>query len=171
MTDSDPIQISSHTEAEKLKHNEYMRKWRLKNAAKNAAYNREYAKKNADKWKEYRKKDNERRKKDKARNPEKYLKYFREYRDKDRVSYRLRASKRRAALLQRIPPWADFKKIRLIYAECERLSKETGVEYQVDHVIPLLGKTVSGLHVHNNLQIISAIDNQRKGNSLREEFL
>jgi hypothetical protein len=41
----------------------------------------------------------------------------------------------------------------------------TGVEWHVDHEIPLAGKFVSGLHTWNNLRVIPAIENIRKGNS------
>lgn len=62
------------------------------------------------------------------------------------------------------PPWADEVAIRAFYLEAARLTKETGVEHQVDHVIPLQGKTVTGLHVHTNLQVLPKAANQSKGN-------
>lgn len=62
------------------------------------------------------------------------------------------------------PAWADHRKIETIYAIATFLTKHTGVEYQVDHVYPLFGKTSCGLHVHENLRVITAAANQAKGN-------
>ena len=45
------------------------------------------------------------------------------------------------------------------------LTRAVGRRYEVDHVIPLQGKLVSGLHVQNNLQVLLKEDNCRKHNS------
>jgi len=67
---------------------------------------------------------------------------------------------------QRTPAWADLEAIRLIYEECAALIDEHGPRsYHVDHIVPLQGKTVSGLHVENNLQILKASDNIKKSNN------
>ncbi len=66
--------------------------------------------------------------------------------------------------LNRTPAWADLVAIKQIYIECARISRETGIKHHVDHIIPLRGKTVSGLHVPNNLQIITAEENIQKRN-------
>ena len=66
---------------------------------------------------------------------------------------------RRAAELNAMPAWADREQIKAVY----RTAKELGLE--VDHVIPLRGKTVSGLHVAENLQPLGSTENKRKGNS------
>jgi len=72
---------------------------------------------------------------------------------------------RQARKKQRTPKWADLDAIRLIYEECAELIAEHGPRsYHVDHIIPLQGKTVSGLHVENNLQILKSSDNLTKSN-------
>lgn len=64
------------------------------------------------------------------------------------------------------PTWADMDAIKKIYLEARRKTEETGTLHHVDHIIPLRGKIVSGLHVHYNLQIITAQENLRKSNRL-----
>jgi len=75
-------------------------------------------------------------------------------------SHRKRASwaKWHADKMDRVPPWADIGKIKEVY----KLARQLGMT--VDHVIPLRGKYVSGLHVHNNLQLLPAAVNFSKGN-------
>lgn len=73
-------------------------------------------------------------------------------------------AKRKAALLKRLPAWADLAAIESFYAEAARLTTDTGIAHQVDHVIPLQGEFVSGLHVETNLQILTATENMSKGN-------
>lgn len=73
---------------------------------------------------------------------------------------------RRTKKMNATPAWSDPRKIREVYAEAKRIELETGVKMHVDHVIPLRGKTVSGLHVHYNLRPLPAVDNVKKGNRL-----
>jgi len=74
------------------------------------------------------------------------------------------ANKRRAARLHRTPPWSDLDAMRAVYAEAQMITRETGIQHHVDHVIPLQGALVSGLHVPGNLQIITGTENSRKRN-------
>ena len=67
------------------------------------------------------------------------------------------SNKVRAALLQRTPPWADLEAIKTFYLNCPP-------GYQVDHIIPLQGKYVSGLHVRENLQYLTKSGNCKKKN-------
>lgn len=72
---------------------------------------------------------------------------------------------RQARRDQRMPLWADKEKIQDIYKLAKRMQRELGVKMAVDHVIPLKGEAVSGLHVHENLRIIPYIENAKKHNS------
>ena len=65
------------------------------------------------------------------------------------------------------PRWLteeDWKTMNALYEDARRLSKETGIKHQVDHIIPINGDTVSGLHVPSNLQILTQSQNVAKSN-------
>lgn len=89
------------------------------------------------------------------------------YKENVERQYDLNA-RRRARQKQAAVAWADRKLIASFYAEARRLSKETSLEHHVDHIVPLKGLTVCGLHVHYNLQILLASDNLSKRNKLVE---
>lgn len=80
---------------------------------------------------------------------------------------------RRAARLRATPPWLTESmraECLAIYAEAKRLTSETGVPHEVDHVVPLHGINVCGLHVPWNLQILTEQENRAKHNSVREDW-
>ena len=62
-------------------------------------------------------------------------------------------------------PWLA-PAIDAIYVERDRITKETGIPHEVDHIHPVQSKLLCGLTVPWNLQIISATANRRKGNKL-----
>lgn len=85
-------------------------------------------------------------------------KYWKDNPDKHNVL----SAKYRAAKLNRTPEWSDNDKIKEIYAKCPE-------GYHVDHIIPLQGELVSGLHVPENLQYLPASENCSKGNRFNIE--
>lgn len=73
-------------------------------------------------------------------------------------------AKRHATKLNATPSWANLEQIKRIYAACAKITERTGIEHHVDHIIPLQGENVCGLHVENNLAIIPAKMNLQKSN-------
>jgi hypothetical protein len=76
-------------------------------------------------------------------------------------------AKRRAAKLLRTPAWLtpeDHEKIQDFYLMAKYMEITTGIKHHVDHIIPLQGKNVSGLHVPSNLQILTENENKTKSN-------
>lgn len=68
--------------------------------------------------------------------------------------------------VKRTPPWLNDlqkKQIRYLYKKARALYLETGVKMHVDHIVPINGAIVSGLHVPWNLRIITAKENLQKG--------
>lgn len=76
------------------------------------------------------------------------------------------AARRVAAKLQATPRWASQEAIRAIYQEAIKLTRATGIPHEVDHIYPLQGKTVCGLHCETNLQILTEAENIRKHNRM-----
>ena len=91
----------------------------------------------------------------KARSPEKLILW----RTNSLAGKLANNAKRRAAKLQRTPSWANIKAIRQFYIDCPE-------GMTVDHIVPLQGKTICGLHVENNLQYLTKSENSSKGNKL-----
>ncbi len=83
-------------------------------------------------------------------------------------------AKRRAAKLQALPKWltkAEHEEIKELYEIARMFKLYTGEEYHVDHIVPLQGENVCGLHVPWNLQVIPAKENLSKSNKLQEDTL
>jgi 5-methylcytosine-specific restriction endonuclease McrA len=83
--------------------------------------------------------------------------------EKGKITSCNNASVRRARVRNQLPETADFDKIKEIYSECRRISEETGIPHEVDHIIPI---AKGGLHHQDNLQIITRELNRSKGASL-----
>lgn len=109
----------------------------------------------------------------KARDYEKnkpaYKKRAREWDRKNPEKVAASVIRRQRQLKRAIPHWLskeDHAAIAAFYFEARRLTAETGVPHEVDHIIPLRGKNVSGLHVPWNLQILTRHENRVKTNKL-----
>ena len=92
------------------------------------------------------------------------LTYHSQYRRDNKDAVNSYEAYRRACQLQATPSWADLESIKRVYKACSLITERTGVPHHVDHVIPLKGKNVCGLHVYSNLAIIPAKMNLSKGN-------
>ena len=104
-----------------------------------------------------------------AENKDKLAAYDKAYRESDMSKGASKTALRRSRQAQRTPPCADLKEIEKVFAAARFIHEELGYELpHVDHIVPLHGKTVSGLHIHTNLQLLSAKDNLSKSNSFEE---
>jgi hypothetical protein len=93
--------------------------------------------------------------------------YKKEYRKANPHKINAKVAKRKAAKLQQTPEWLtdlQLSHIDMFYEAAAKLTKEFGIAVHVDHIVPLQGKDVRGLHVPWNLQLMFASDNVRKGN-------
>jgi hypothetical protein len=73
------------------------------------------------------------------------------------------SAKRRASKMQATPAWADLEAIKGMY-QLATIFNRTGMNLQVDHIVPLQSDLVCGLHCEANLQLLPASDNISKGN-------
>ncbi len=122
-------------------------KWGLRSYCRNCRY--EYEKKYRDK------------------NKTKKAQYIKQWKINNSGTVTSWAAKRRANKLNATPSWLteeQLRDIKLFYAKSTQLQQVTGIKHHVDHIIPLQGKNVSGLHVPWNLQILTATENLKKGN-------
>ena len=91
----------------------------------------------------------------------------REWNSKNKDVKAALSGKRRSAKLNRTPKWLtadDIEHMQALYSVAAMFQRESGIVYHVDHIIPLQGKFVSGLHVPDNLRVIPAVDNLKKSN-------
>lgn len=90
--------------------------------------------------------------------------YAREWRRNNPVYGKMKSLERKAHIKQATPIWVNKNKLYEIYKNRLTLSNETGIIHHVDHIYPLRGELVCGLHVPENLQIITAAMNMEKSN-------
>jgi hypothetical protein len=101
-----------------------------------------------------------------ADNPERALEIKRRYarNNPDKVLANVR--RRQLRLRNAVPTWLtpkQHREIEAMYSLARQITDETGIPHEVDHIVPLKGKTVCGLHVPWNLQVIPMRKNRSKG--------
>jgi hypothetical protein len=140
---------------------EYYQQYRLKNREKLAAYKKAWDFHNESKVKE----NSKQRYQDKK---DEIKAYVAEYKKLNPAKANANKAKRKSAKLQRTPKWLtdiDFERIETQYKLAQILTKLHNEPWHVDHIIPLQGKLVSGLHVPSNLQVLKGSENCSKQNN------
>lgn len=144
------------------KYKEMRKLSKLKNKQRNSDRDKLYRQINIEKFKEkerlYR-----------IENAEKIKKSKSEYKKRNRGKINAATAKRWTSKLKATPKWITKEhlvEIENLYIEAKRLESIDSIPRHVDHIIPLQGKIVSGLHVPWNLAITTAEDNIKKGNKL-----
>lgn len=146
----------------KAKHLEMTKAWQKRNREKVTATVAKWRERNRDKV-------NARAAQLRHQNPEKQKEADRRWRAKNPQKAAKKDSRKRAAKLERIPVWFgefdDFV-IQEAHALAALRGDETGITWHVDHMLPMRGRSISGLHCADNIQVIPAAMNVRKINKM-----
>ena len=128
------------------------------NLERRRAQNANYARNNRDKQSEWY-----------YRNKGKISAYRKYYIQNNRGKINAISSARKNKKRKATPKWLsreDKLEMELLYTKAATLSETTGIKYHVDHIVPINGENISGLHVPWNLQILTAEENYRKSNKI-----
>jgi hypothetical protein len=140
--------------------------WRAANPAKRAEQSKRYAAKHPEKL-------IEKTTRWRNKNPERAAELSKLGRQRNKGRIVANKAKYRAGKTNRTPAWlteSDFLRIKCKYQLAAMLNKHGVEPWEVDHIIPLHGQTVSGLHVPSNLRVITARENRLKNNRLEESY-
>lgn len=145
----------------KDRHQQLMTEWRENNREHNLMLVREWQKNNKDRVRKYAKCSY-------SNNKDLHRKRVKQYRMDHPDNYRAWGAARRAKKLNQTPPMTDLDKqlIQSMYKLARLKTWATGIEHQVDHIKPI---SRGGLHCFNNLQVLTAEDNYKKGNRFHEQ--
>jgi hypothetical protein len=149
------IRQKRYAEKHKEKVKAAIKKWNSENKDKMCQSAKDWYNRNKDS-KDFKEKNSAKTREWAAKNPDKVLE---------------QSARKRATKLHRIPKWLTVEDkwvIKEIYRLAKDRTKATGIEWQVDHVIPLRGKYVSGLHIPQNLRVIEKTQNLIKSNKFKE---
>ena len=107
------------------------------------------------------------------RNKKHHLAQKRVYRQANKAKVNALSKAYKVRKKNRIPKWVDKDHMWLIkeaYEIAQLRTKQFGFLWHVDHIVPIQGKLVSGLHVIENLQVIPAIENIKKKNKFEIDY-
>jgi hypothetical protein len=107
------------------------------------------------------------------RTKEHHLTQKRVYRQANKGKINALVAARKQHIKQRTPSWVGKEEmwlIKEIYDLASLRTKMTGCQWHVDHIFPLQGRLVSGLHIPENMQVIPAIINIAKKNKFEIEY-
>lgn len=97
-----------------------------------------------------------------------YICAYLKHNDVQRAKHLARTRRRQLSKHHQTPEWAKtpeaIREMELMYIEARRLTVETGIPHEVDHIVPLQGTYVCGFHCPDNLQIITEHENRTKWN-------
>lgn len=174
------IDTNKYCKSNPEKYKAYSKTRRAENASDVRAAKNAYYKKNRDKLLKQDKASRERNKEAylsrerkwyKNRTDEQVLakkKYRKEYIKKNAPAFRAYAATKKAIKIQTKPLWANNEYIKLFYVLAKIEENRVGEKVHVDHIIPLNGKNVCGLHCEDNLQLLTAKDNLQKYNKFQD---
>ena len=98
-------------------------------------------------------------------NPEKRKETVRNWDQANKPKRNASAASRRSQKLKATPAWANKEAIDYVYYTAKLLEDVYGTKWHVDHIVPLKGKNVCGLHTHTNLQLLTPKQNLEKSNT------
>lgn len=96
--------------------------------------------------------------------------YDKEYRKNNKHKLSKHSIQRNYKRYQATPPWYTDEKIKInrLYSKRDELSKLWDIQLHVDHIVPIQGENVCGLHCWDNLQLLESSLNLVKGNRFKE---
>lgn len=100
-----------------------------------------------------------------ARHPEKTIEWSRRWRENNREKW---LENGRQSYIRRYLMIGEQKISKRYIKEIKEIYRNCPDEHEVDHIIPLRGKTVNGLHVPWNLQYLPSLENKQKANRVKE---
>lgn len=158
----------------KSKKNGKLQKYLERTKEKRSKYYKEYANKNKEYiknkqkkfWENNKEKYNKKRKARYYANLKSHKESMKKHYEKNKAMYQEKSIRYKLRRKEQTPKWNDKKIMIKIYKKAENL-RNKNKKVAVDHILPLNGKLISGLHVHNNLKVICHLKNCSKKNNIK----